>query len=148
MRWCRLFTCNVQQLLFECCESMQFYSWLLMVCTGPLSTADFISVATCHVHMCASAAGRHVLDVLEPLSDEHGGPLHIQHISFVEGRGNIIVEYPGTDPAAGVVSFVGAHLVSTCTPQGLLGSCSFGALVSPVHTLVLSCVRRTLTVRV
>lgn len=52
-----------------------------------------------------------MLDVLEPLSEEHGWPLRIQHVSFVEGRGNIIVEYPGTDPEAGVVSFVGAHMV-------------------------------------
>lgn len=42
------------------------------------------------------AAVRHVLDVLNPYSDENGGPLQIQHISFVEGRGNIIVTYPGT----------------------------------------------------
>jgi hypothetical protein len=35
----------------------------------------------------------------------------IQHVSFLEGHGNIIVEYPGTDPEAGVVSFVGAHMV-------------------------------------
>lgn len=59
----------------------------------------------------ACAAARHVLDILEPLSDEHGGPLRVQHVSFVEGRGNIIVTYPGTDPTAGVVSFVGAHMV-------------------------------------
>lgn len=52
-----------------------------------------------------------MLDVLEPLSDEHGGPLTIQHVAFVEGRGNIIVEYSGTDPNAGVVSIVGAHMV-------------------------------------
>jgi acetylornithine deacetylase len=51
-----------------------------------------------------------VLDVLEPLSVEHGGPLLLQHVSFVEGRGNIIVEYPG-EPGGGVISFVGAHLV-------------------------------------
>ncbi len=38
------------------------------------------------------AAARHVLDVLRPLSTEEGGPLLVQHVSFVEGRGNIIVE--------------------------------------------------------
>jgi acetylornithine deacetylase len=37
-------------------------------------------------------AGQHILSVLEPLSEAHGGPLRIKHISFVEGRGNIIVE--------------------------------------------------------
>jgi hypothetical protein len=31
----------------------------------------------------------------------------IQHVSFVEGRDNIIVEYPGADPEAGVVSLWG-----------------------------------------
>ena len=54
-------------------------------------------------------AGRHVLDVLQPYSTEHGGPLVIKHISYVEGRGNIIVEYPG-EPAGGILSFVGCHL--------------------------------------
>jgi acetylornithine deacetylase len=63
------------------------------------------------VHLCAHAAARHVLDVLEPLSEEHGGPLRVQHVSFVEGRGNVLVTYPGTDPTAGMVSFVGAHMV-------------------------------------
>lgn len=70
-------------------------------------------VARLHVHQtCCCTAARHVLDVLEPLSEEHGGPLRLQHVAFVEGRGNVIVEYPGTDPSAGVVSFVGAHMVS------------------------------------
>lgn len=78
-----------------------------------------------YMYMSCAAAGRHVLDVLEPLSDEHGGPLHIQHVSFVEGRGNIIVQYPGTDPNAGVVSFVGAHLVSSRRRHALMVvSCS------------------------
>lgn len=56
------------------------------------------------------AAARHVLEVLEPLSVEQGGPLLLQHVSFVEGRGNIIVQYPG-QPGGGVISFVGAHMV-------------------------------------
>ncbi|KAL2643014.1 hypothetical protein R1flu_010601 [Riccia fluitans] len=54
-------------------------------------------------------AVRHVLDVLEPLSEEHGGPLKLNHKSYVEGRGNLIVEYPGTVEKK-VVSFVGSHL--------------------------------------
>jgi hypothetical protein len=36
--------------------------------------------------------------------------LEIQHITFVEGRGNIIVKYAGEAPE-GVISFVGAHMV-------------------------------------
>jgi acetylornithine deacetylase len=65
------------------------------------------------------AAVRHVLEVLEPYSTENGGPLKIQHVSFVEGRGNIIVEYPGQDTgASGVISFVGAHMdVVTANPE-------------------------------
>lgn len=59
-----------------------------------------------------------MLEVLEPYSVEQGGPLIIQHVSFVEGRGNIIVEYPGTDASAGVVSFVGCHMdVVTANPD-------------------------------
>eukprot|EP00882_Tetradesmus_deserticola_P002404 GHRQ01002563.1.p1 GENE.GHRQ01002563.1~~GHRQ01002563.1.p1 ORF type:complete len:440 (+),score=207.27 GHRQ01002563.1:231-1550(+) len=62
-------------------------------------------------------AARHVLEVLEPHSVEHGGPLLLQHVSYVEGRGNIIVEYPG-EPGGGVISFVGAHLdVVTANPE-------------------------------
>jgi len=36
-------------------------------------------------------AVRHILDVLSPFSEDSGGPLRIQHVTFVEGRGNIIV---------------------------------------------------------
>lgn len=62
-------------------------------------------------------AGRHVLEILEPLSIDHGGPLKVEHVSFVEGRGNIIVEYPG-EPHGGVISFVGCHLdVVTANPD-------------------------------
>lgn len=61
-------------------------------------------------------AARHVLDVLQPFSEENGGPLRIQHVSFVEGRGNIIVEYPGS--GSGIMSFVGAHMdVVTANPE-------------------------------
>ncbi|KAF8063827.1 acetylornithine deacetylase [Scenedesmus sp. PABB004] len=62
-------------------------------------------------------AARHVLDVLTPLSVEEGGPLLVKHVTFVEGRGNIIVEYPG-QPGGGVISFVGAHMdVVTANPE-------------------------------
>jgi hypothetical protein len=70
------------------------------------------------------AAARHVLEVLEPLSVEHGGPLLLQHVSYVEGRGNIIVEYPG-EPGGGVISFVGAHMVSWQWCGELVGWLSF-----------------------
>ena len=36
----------------------------------------------------------HIRKVLDPFSEENGGPLKIQHVTYVEGRGNLIVEYP------------------------------------------------------
>ncbi|KAL5985378.1 hypothetical protein ACLOJK_027362 [Asimina triloba] len=61
---------------------------------------------------------RHVLDVLLPLSTSSGdGPLVVNHVSYVDGRGNIIVEYPGTVPGK-ILSFVGCHMdVVTANPQ-------------------------------
>lgn len=42
----------------------------------------------------------------------------MERISFVEGRGNVIVKYPGTDPTK-VCSFVGSHLdVVPASPAG------------------------------
>jgi acetylornithine deacetylase len=38
----------------------------------------------------------HVMNTLAPYSKENGGPLEIQKIAFVEGRGNLIIKYPGT----------------------------------------------------
>lgn len=63
-----------------------------------------------------------MLEVLEPHTTVNGGPLVVRHVSFVEGRGNIIVEYPG-QPGAGVVSLVGAHLVCSimCDPAVIHG---------------------------
>ncbi|PNW87021.1 hypothetical protein CHLRE_02g105500v5 [Chlamydomonas reinhardtii] len=62
-------------------------------------------------------AARHVLEVLQPLSQENGGPLRIRRISYVEGRGNIVVEYPG-EHDGGIMSFVGCHMdVVTANPD-------------------------------
>ncbi|RWW59207.1 hypothetical protein BHE74_00033875 [Ensete ventricosum] len=53
---------------------------------------------------------RHVLDSLLPLSTSTGGgPLVVSHIAYADGRGNVIVEYPGSDPAR-IISFVGCHM--------------------------------------
>ncbi|KAK9120731.1 hypothetical protein Syun_018348 [Stephania yunnanensis] len=52
---------------------------------------------------------KHVMDVLKPYSTSTGEPLIIKHVSYVNGRGNIIVEYPGSDEDK-VVSFVGSHM--------------------------------------
>ncbi|PKA60079.1 IAA-amino acid hydrolase ILR1-like 1 [Apostasia shenzhenica] len=61
---------------------------------------------------------RHVLDVLLPLSTSTGGgPLVVSHVSYVEGRGNVIVEYPGSVPGK-ILSFVGCHMdVVTADPS-------------------------------
>ncbi|XP_078438481.1 peptidase M20/M25/M40 family protein [Wolffia australiana] len=57
---------------------------------------------------------RHVLDSLLPYSTTPppgaaGGPLVVSHVSYVDGRGNLIVEYPGSDNDR-ILSFVGCHM--------------------------------------
>jgi len=56
--------------------------------------------------------GDHVLAILSPLSEEHGGPLKIQRVNYKEKRNNIIIEYPAAVPSSPerVVSFVGSHM--------------------------------------
>lgn len=64
-------------------------------------------------------ASNFVLEALEPYRKENGGVLEIQRIVFVEGRGNVIIKYPATNPTPNgkVVSFVGSHLdVVPATP--------------------------------
>lgn len=60
----------------------------------------------------------HVLDVLLPYSTTTGGgQLIVNHITYFQNRGNIIVEYPGTVPGK-VLSFVGCHMdVVTANPD-------------------------------
>eukprot|EP01098_Paradermamoeba_levis_P015822 TRINITY_DN8246_c0_g2_i1.p1 TRINITY_DN8246_c0_g2~~TRINITY_DN8246_c0_g2_i1.p1 ORF type:complete len:421 (-),score=115.15 TRINITY_DN8246_c0_g2_i1:291-1511(-) len=55
-------------------------------------------------------AGQHVLAALKPFSTENGGPLKVEHIAYVEGRGNIIISYPGDKTLDKTVAFVGSHL--------------------------------------
>ncbi|XP_043718380.1 acetylornithine deacetylase-like [Telopea speciosissima] len=61
---------------------------------------------------------RHVLDALLPYSTTTGGgPLIVNHVTYVQGRGNVIVEYPGTVPGK-IMSFVGCHMdVVTANPD-------------------------------
>lgn len=64
-----------------------------------------------------SLACKHIEDVLRPYSTENGGVLIVKKIEFVEGRGNMIITYPGTNPDK-VCSFVGSHLdVVPANPQ-------------------------------
>lgn len=52
---------------------------------------------------------KHLLDLLTPHSIENGGPLKIEKVTFVEGRGNLVLEY-ACEGAEGTVAFVGSHL--------------------------------------
>ena len=53
-------------------------------------------------------ASKHVLAALAPHTVEQGGPLRVERVSFIEGRGNVIITYPGE--GEGSVAFVGAHM--------------------------------------
>ena len=54
-------------------------------------------------------AVKHLLDLLKPHSIENGGPLKVEHVTYVEGRGNLMLEY-ACEGAKGTVAFVGSHL--------------------------------------
>lgn len=59
-----------------------------------------------------------VLELLAPYSTKNGGVLEIERVAFVEGRGNVIIKYPGTK-AGRVCSFIGSHLdVVPADPSG------------------------------
>ncbi|KAK4364619.1 hypothetical protein RND71_015977 [Anisodus tanguticus] len=59
----------------------------------------------------------HVLETLLPYSTTTGGgPLVINHVTYKPKRGNLIVDYPGTQPGK-ILSFVGMHMdVVTANP--------------------------------
>ena len=63
-------------------------------------------------------ACKHVLEALGPYTTDNGGVLEVQKINFVEGRGNLIIKYPGIN-ADEVCSFVGSHMdVVPADPSG------------------------------
>ena len=53
-------------------------------------------------------ASQHVLAALEPYTTQNGGPLIVERIAFHEGRGNVIMKYPGETSDS--VAFVGSHM--------------------------------------
>lgn len=60
----------------------------------------------------------HILELLGPYTKEQGGVLEVERVTFVEGRGNLIIKYPGTNPDK-VCSFVGSHMdVVPADPSG------------------------------
>lgn len=50
-----------------------------------------------------------MLEILKPYNQENGGVLKVEHVTFVEGRGNLILEYC-PEGAVGTVAFLGSHL--------------------------------------
>lgn len=51
---------------------------------------------------------QHVMAAVDPFRVENGGRLHVEHVVYSEGRGNLILKIPGTTEK--VVSMVGSHL--------------------------------------
>ena len=54
-------------------------------------------VGTAHVPR-EDLAVKHVLEALKPYRVESGGVLEVEHVSYAEGRGNVVVKYPGKGP--------------------------------------------------
>ncbi|KAL1515102.1 hypothetical protein AB1Y20_004165 [Prymnesium parvum] len=53
---------------------------------------------------------RHVVEALAPYTlGQEGGVLKVEQVGFTEGRCNLIITYPGTEPGASV-AFVGSHM--------------------------------------
>ena len=52
-------------------------------------------------------ACEHVLNVLSPYIVSNGGILEVEKVNFVDGRGNMIIKYPGTTDK--ICSFVGSQ---------------------------------------
>ena len=52
---------------------------------------------------------KHVLNILTPFSTGNGGPLTLDHVVYVEGRGNLIIGYT-PEGASGTIGFIGSHL--------------------------------------
>jgi len=58
----------------------------------------------------------HIMNILTPHMKENGGTLEVKRVAFTEGRGNLIIKYPGTTEK--ICSFVGSHMdVVTANPD-------------------------------
>ena len=69
-------------------------------------------VGTAHVPK-EDLAVKHVLEALKPYRVESGGVLEVEHVSYAEGRGNVVVKYPGKGPNASAerqLTFAGSHM--------------------------------------
>ena len=52
---------------------------------------------------------RHVKDTLAPYVVENGGPLVVEELLYKEGRPNLKITYPGTDPQL-CTGLIGSHM--------------------------------------
>ncbi|OQR90163.1 hypothetical protein THRCLA_09420 [Thraustotheca clavata] len=60
-----------------------------------------------------------VLEELGPYLKQNGGVIEAQRIAFHEGRGHLILKYPGTSKAEETINFVGSHMdVVPANPEG------------------------------
>jgi len=50
----------------------------------------------------------HIMRILFPYTNDNGGILEVKRVAFTEGRGNLIIKYPGTTEK--ICSFVGSHM--------------------------------------
>ena len=56
----------------------------------------------------------HIEKLLRPHSKENGGKLEVERVTFVEGRGNLIIKYRGLEGSKNICSFVGSHMDGMC----------------------------------
>lgn len=56
-----------------------------------------------------SKVARHILEFLDPYRQENGGPLIIQELIYQDGRPNLKIVYPGTDPEK-CTGLIGSHM--------------------------------------
>ena len=69
-------------------------------------------VGTAHVPR-EDLAVKHVLETLKPYRVENGGVLEVEHVTYAEGRGNVVIRYPGRGANAAKekqLTFAGSHM--------------------------------------
>jgi len=49
---------------------------------------------------------KHLLEVLKPFTKENGGSLKVDHVTYVEGRGNLMIEYENVSIVLIVCCFI------------------------------------------
>ena len=47
-----------------------------------------------------------VIEALKPYTNENGGVLTVERVEFVEGRGNLIITYPGTTDKVLIILYI------------------------------------------